>query len=132
MVIDTSAILAILGDEPERRRFNQAVHDAETHLMLVVSFVEAAIVLQARHGDASVRALDNFLARAQMEREPVDPEQADLALQAFRQYERGRRRAALNFGDCFSYALAQATGEPFLFRGNDFALTDLMSALDPL
>lgn len=130
MVIDTSAILAILRDEPERRRFNRAVHDAETRRMSVVSFVEAAIVMQARHGDAGVRALDNFLARAQIEREPVDTDQADLARQAFRQYGRGRHRAALNFGDCFSYALARATGEPLLFKGNDFALTDLVSASD--
>jgi ribonuclease VapC len=126
MVIDTSAILAILRDEPERRRFNQAIGADDTRLMSAASFVEASIVMQARHGDEGVRDLDLFLARAQIELSPVDSNQAHIARQAFRLYGKGRHPAALNFGDCFTYALAQTTGEPLLFKGDDFTHTDLV------
>jgi ribonuclease VapC len=126
MVIDTSAILAILRDEPERRRFNQAIDADDTRLMSTASFVEASIVIQARHGDEGVRDLDLFLARTEIELAPVDGNQAHLARQAFRIYGKGRHPAALNFGDCFTYALAKTTGEPLLFKGNDFTYTDLV------
>jgi ribonuclease VapC len=126
MVIDTSAILAILRDEPERPRFNQAIDTDNTRLMSAASFVEASIVMQARHGDEGVRDLDLFLARAEIELVPVDGNQAYIARQAFRLYGKGRHPAALNFGDCLTYALAKTTGEPLLFKGNDFTRTDLV------
>lgn len=131
MVIDTSAILAILGDEPERRRFNQAIDADDTRLMSIASFVETSIIMQARHGDEGVRDLDLFLARAEIELAPVDGNQAHLARQAFRIYGKGRHPAALNFGDCFTYALAKTTGEPLLFKGNDFTHTDLVGVSNP-
>jgi ribonuclease VapC len=131
MVIDTSAVLAILRDEPERRRFNQAIDADDTRLISAASFVEASIVMQARHGDEGVRDLDLFLARAEIELAPVDGNQAHLARQAFRIYGKGRHRAALNFGDCFTYALAKTTGEPLLFKGNDFTYTDLVGVSNP-
>jgi ribonuclease VapC len=126
MVIDTSAVIAILRNEPERRRFNQAIDADDTRLMSTASFVEASIVMQARHGDEGVRDLDLFLARAEIELAPVDGNQAHLARQAFRIYGKGRHPAALNFGDCFTYALAKTTGEALLFKGNDFTYTDLV------
>ena len=97
--------------------------------MSVASFVEAFIVMQARYGEEGVRDLDLFLARAEIELAPVDVNQAHIARQAFRQYGKGRHPAALNFGDCFTYALAKATGEPLLFKGNDFTQTDLIAVL---
>ncbi len=127
MVVDTSAVLAILRDEPERQRFNQAIDADDTRLMSVASFVEASIVMQARHGYEGVRDLDLFLTRAEIEFLPVDVNQAHIARQAFQHYGKGRRPAALNFGDCFTYALAKATEEPLLCMGNDFALTDLVA-----
>jgi ribonuclease VapC len=127
MVIDTSAVIAILRNEPERRRFNQAIDADDTRLMSTATFVEASIVMQARHGDEGVRQLDLFVARAEIELVPVDANQAHIARQAFKQYGKGRHPAALNFGDCFTYALAKDTGELLLFKGDDFTQTDLVA-----
>jgi len=125
MVIDSSAILAILNDEPERRSFNEAIEQTDACLISVVSFVETSMVLEARKGYEGVRDFDLFVAQAGMELTDVDMEQARLAREAFCQFGKGRHAASLNFGDCFSYALAKATGLPLLFKGNDFSLTDL-------
>jgi ribonuclease VapC len=125
MVLDTSGILAILQDEPERRRFNEAVEAAETRSLSTASFVECSMILESRYGADGVRDLDLFIAKAQVSLVPVDDEQADLAGRAFRKYGKGRHPAGLNFGDCFSYALAQALNEPLLFKGNDFNETDI-------
>ncbi len=125
MVIETSAIMAILNNEPERRAFNEAIEAAESRLMSVVSLVEASMVMEARHGYDGVRDLDLFLAKAQIDLVPVDVEQAHIARRAFRAYGKGRHAAALNFGDLFSYALAKTTGQPLLFKGNDFSQTDI-------
>ncbi|ETX03849.1 type II toxin-antitoxin system VapC family toxin [Candidatus Entotheonella palauensis] len=127
MVIDTSAVLAILRDEPERRAFNRAIDADDTRLMSVASFVEASMVMEARHGYEGIRDLDLFVARAEIELVPVDINQAHMARQVFRQYGKGRHPAALNFGDCFTYALAKATQEPLLFKGNDFGQTDIVA-----
>ncbi len=127
MVIDASAVLAILRDEPERQPFNQAIDADDTRLMSVASFVEASMVMEARHGYEGIRDLDLFVARAEIELVPVDVNQAHMARQAFRQYGKGRHAAALNFGDCFTYALAIATQEPLLFKGNDFGQTDIVA-----
>jgi ribonuclease VapC len=125
MVLDTSAILAILQNEPERRKFNEAIEAAETRSLSTASFVECSMILESRYGADGVRDLDLFIAKAQVSLVAVDEEQADLARRAFRKYGKGRDPAGLNFGDCFSYALARALDEPLLFKGNDFSQTDI-------
>jgi ribonuclease VapC len=125
MVLDTSAILAILQDEPERRKFNEAIETAETRSLSTASFVECSMILESRYGADGVRDLDLFIAKAQVSLISVDEEQADIARRAFRNYGKGRHPAALNFGDCFSYALSQAQSEPLLFKGSDFSQTDV-------
>jgi ribonuclease VapC len=125
MVLDTSALLAILRDEPERRAFNEAIEAADTKLMSVATFVEVSIVLEARHGAEAVRDLDLFLERAGIDLVPVDLEQARVARRAFSRFGKGRHRAGLNYGDCFSYALASVLGEPLLYKGDDFVHTTL-------
>lgn len=125
MVIDTSALVAILQDEPERGAFNKAIEAADRRSMSVVSFVEASMILEARFGPDGVRALDLVIAKAGIELVPVDAEQAHAARIAFRAYGKRRHPAGLNFGDCFAYALARTLGEPLLFKGSDFSLTDV-------
>ena len=125
MVIDTSAILAILQNEPERRKFNEAIEAAETRSLSTASFVECSMILESRFGTDAVRDLDLFLAKAQITLVPVDADQADLARRAFREFGKGRHPAGLNFGDCFSFALAQTLDEPLLFKGNDFGKTNI-------
>jgi ribonuclease VapC len=125
MVLDTSAILAILQDELERRKFNEAIEDAESRSLSTASFVECSMIVESRYGADGSRDLDLFIAKAQVSLIPVDEEQAELARRAFRKYGKGRHPAGLNFGDCFSYALAQALDEALLFKGNDFSQTDV-------
>jgi ribonuclease VapC len=125
MVLDTSAILAILQDEPERRKFNEAIEATETRSLSTASFVECSMILESRYGADGVRDLDLFIAKAQVSLVAVDEEQAHLARRAFRNYGKGRHPAGLNFGDCFSYALSQALNEPLLFKGGDFSQTDV-------
>jgi len=126
MVFDTSALLAILFDEPERRAFTEAIEATEVRLLSTASFVEASMILEARHGAEGVRALDRLLAAANVEIIAVDLPQAHAAREAFRQFGKGRHPAGLNFGDCFSYALAKARSEPLLFKGGDFSQTDIL------
>jgi len=125
MVIDTSALLAILLDEPERRGFNELIEAARTRLISAATLLETAIILEARRGEAAGRELDLFLHRARFEVVPVDADQVEIARAAYRRYGRGFHPAGLNYGDCFSYALAAATGEALLFKGSDFAQTDI-------
>jgi len=125
MVIDTSALLAILLDEPERRSYNESIEAADSRAMSVATFVEVSIVLEARYGAEGLRALDRFIERAGIDLAPVDLEQARVARDAFSRFGKGRHTAALNFGDCFSYALARVLGEPLLFKGDDFSQTDI-------
>jgi ribonuclease VapC len=125
MVLDTSAILAILQNEPERRQFNEAIEAADTRSISTASFVECSMILDSSYGADGVRDLDLFIAKAQVSLIPVDEEQADLARRAFRKYGKRRHPAGLNFGDCFSYALSTALEEPLLFKGNDFPQTDI-------
>jgi ribonuclease VapC len=128
MVVDTSALLAILLDEPERREFNELVEGVDSCMLSVASLVEVSIVVESRFGAEGVRDLDLFLERAGVELAPVDREQAQMARRAFSRFGKGRHPAALNFGDCFSYALAMVLGEPLLYKGDDFARTDVTSA----
>jgi ribonuclease VapC len=125
MVLDTSALLAILQDEPERRAFNEAIEAAESLSLSVASLVEVSIVIEARYGAEGVRHLDRLLDRAAVRVVPVDLEQGQLARQAFSRFGKGRHAAGLNFGDCFAYALAQALAEPLLCKGDDFSRTDV-------
>lgn len=125
MVLDTSALVAILQNEPERRAFIEAIEAADACLISAATFVEISIVIEARHGAEGLRDLDRFTVTAGMAMVPVDAEQAHLARGAFSRFGKGRHRAALNYGDCFSYALAIATGEPLLFKGDDFGHTDV-------
>ena len=125
MVIDTSALIAILQDEPERRAFNEAIEAAERRVVSVASFVEASMIVEARYGPDGVRDLDLFIAKAGIELVAVDMDQAHVARTAFRLYGKRRHPAGLNFGDCFAYALARTLDEPLLFKGTDFSLTDV-------
>jgi ribonuclease VapC len=125
MVIDTSAILAILLDEPERQRFNEAIEAAESRLLSAATFVEVSIVIEARFGAEGLRDLDLFIDRAGIKLVAVDSTQAHAARRAFSRFGKGRHLAGLNYGDCFSYALATTLGEPLLFKGEDFPRTDV-------
>jgi ribonuclease VapC len=126
MVIDTSAVLAILQDEPERRRFAESIEAADTTRMSAATWVESSIVVEARYGSDGLRHFDRLMERIAVEIVPVDLEQARTAREAFRRFGRGRHPAGLNLGDCFSYALARMLGEPLLFKGTDFSQTDLV------
>jgi ribonuclease VapC len=125
MVIDTSALAAIFFGEAERQKFLAAITAAGSRLVSAATVLETGIVLEARQGEAAGREFDLFVVRANLQIVPVDAEQADLARSAWRKYGKGRHAAGLNFGDCFSYALAKASGEPLLAKGADFARTDL-------
>jgi ribonuclease VapC len=127
MVIDTSALLAILLDEPERRAFNEAIEAAESRVMSAATFVEVSIVIESRFGAEGLRDFDLFVERAGIELASVDPEQAHVARRAFSRFGKGRHRAGLNYGDCFAYALATVLGEPLLYKGEDFRQTDVTS-----
>ena len=129
MVIDTSAVLAVLQNEPERRAFNEVIEAAEQRSMSTATFVESSIVIESRYGADGLRDLDLFIAKADIELVPVDVEQADAARRAFSEYGRGRHPAGLNFGDCFSYALAKVLRVPLLFKGDDFVRTDVAPVL---
>ena len=130
MVIDTSALIAILQDEPERRSFNEAIEAADGCVLSVASFVEASMIIESRYGPDGIRALDLFIAKAKIGLVEVDADQAHVARGAFRDYGKGRHPAGLNFGDCFAYALAKTLGEPLLFKGRDFSLTDVMACIE--
>ncbi|MGH9077873.1 MAG: type II toxin-antitoxin system VapC family toxin [Acidimicrobiales bacterium] len=125
MVLDTSALVAILLHEPERDAFLDAVAAAPTRLVSAATLVEASVVLERRRGDHAGRELDLLVHRAGIRVVAVDGDQAELARGAWRRYGKSRHPAALNYGDLFSYALARATGEPLLYKGDDFAKTDL-------
>jgi len=128
MVLDSSAILAILLDEPERPSFAQLIEQDATRLVSAATLVEVSIVIESRKGMAGRRLLERFLELTGAEVAPVTADQAARACDAFRRWGKGRHPAGLNFGDVFAYALAEVTGEPLLFKGNDFARTDIASA----
>ena len=128
MIVDTSAIIAILFGDDDAKSYADAISGAEICRASAATFVEASIVVEMQTKSAGSRQLDAFFRRAGIVIEPVTEEQAHLARQAFTDYGKGRHPAGLNYGDCFSYALAKATGEPLLFKGKDFAKTDLVAA----
>jgi ribonuclease VapC len=128
MILDTSAMVAILYREPEAATFAQLIHDADDCRFSVASYVELAMVVETQLGPEGMRQAEAFFRRAGVTLEPVTIEHGELARQAFLDFGKGRHKAALNFGDCFSYALAKATGEPLLFKGNHFNHTDVRAA----
>jgi ribonuclease VapC len=129
MVIDSSALIAIMTGEPERRRFIEAITAAETRLVAAPTMVEASMVVLGRSGEEQLQDLRDFCARGGVDTVSFGAEHADLAIDAFRRFGKGRHPAGLNFGDCFSYALAKATGEPLLFKGDGFSRTDIKCAV---
>ena len=129
MVVDTSAIVAILLDESDAHVYAAALRGASPRLLSVVTRVELSCVIEGRKGEKGRTELERFLAVLDGDIVAVSLQHAALAIEAFRTYGKGRHPAALNIGDCFSYALARATGYPLLFKGHDFARTDLPSAL---
>lgn len=130
LVVDTSAVVALLKSEPGWETLASRLHAAAFRLLSVAGWVELSLVVAGRHGDAATLAfLDRFLQTAAIERRPVDEPQARLAREAFLRFGKGRHPAGLNFGDCFAYALARTLDAPLLFVGEDFARTDVRPAL---
>jgi ribonuclease VapC len=125
MVIDTSAILAILLAEDDAERYARAIEAALRPRMSAASYLEAAVVIDNRGDVVARREFDRFMRRTEIEVVAVDREQAEIARQAYRDFGKGRHPAGLNFGDCFSYALAKSVDEPLLFKGADFSRTDV-------
>ena len=116
MIIDTSAVIAILFEESEAERYHETIVQAPRSRMSVANFLEAAMVLEGRSGLAAGRILDAYLQESMIVLEPVTVEQAHVARQAWRRFGRGNHPAALNYGDCFAYALSEVTREPLLFK----------------
>jgi ribonuclease VapC len=129
VIVDSSAILAIVLQEPGQERFVDAIVDADACRMSVSNWFEATMVIDRRGNTEAVNRLDDFMQRARIEVMPVSVSQGEIARRAWRTYGRGIHPARLNYGDCFAYALAKETREPLLFKGNDFAQTDLEPAL---
>ncbi|WP_429811238.1 type II toxin-antitoxin system VapC family toxin [Ensifer sp. B1-9] len=128
MVIDTSAIVAIAFNEPEAETYEQKVVDAPRRFISAATVLELAIVIEARLGEAGAAELDLWLYKANVEIVAVDAEQIAVARRAWRSYGKGRHPAGLNYGDCFSYALAKTRSEPLLYKGDDFSRTDIEAA----
>ena len=128
MIVDSSAVLAILFDEVDARRHATAIAAAHPCRMSVANVLEASITVERRGGETAAQELDNLLEQAGIEVVPVTLEQLRAARQAWRRFGKGNHPAALNFGDYFAFALARTTGEPLLYKGEDFAQTDIDSA----
>ena len=132
MIIDTSAIVAILRAEPEARSFAKAIAGTRSRRVSAVNFVEAAAVIDGSRDPVASRRFDELFREARLVVEPVTAAQAQVAREAYRDFGKGSGHpAGLNLGDCFAYALAKETGEPILFKGDDFRRTDLTPALAP-
>ena len=132
MIVDTSALVAILRYEPERLSLARLLDQAENLRMSAASYLELSILIDSRKDVALSREIEELIERFEIVIEPVTAEQARIARQAYRDYGRGSGHPAnLSFGDCFSYALARAKREPILFKGDDFLHTDLRSATQP-
>jgi len=128
MVIDSSALLAIVFEEPDASIYLSAILNSDNCLVSAVSLVETSMVSLRLRSPDPIALLDDLINRSEIIVAPVDHEQALLAREAFRRFGKGRHKAGLNFGDCFSYALAKQTGEPLLYKGHDFSQTDILSA----
>lgn len=129
MVIDTSSLICIILGEPEAPIHVAALVDQTNNSISAVNWFESMLVVRSRRGEAGKIELDNLLVLARAEIVPVDFTTAQLAYDAWLRFGKGRHPASLNFGDCFSYALAKLRGEPLLFKGEDFSKTDLKAAV---
>lgn len=129
MILDSSAVIEILRNESDSEIFVQAIVSADSLRISAASFVEASIVIDAQTGGLGSRQLDDLFRRSGVVIEAVNEEQAQAARQAWADFGKGRHPAGLNFGDRFAYALAKVTGEPLLFKGDDFKKTDVQAAL---
>ena len=129
MILDTSALLAILLDEPDAHAMAEAMASAAQRRISAVNWLETAIVITSRRGERGAELFRALVAKLQPEIVPVDSGQAESAYAAWLAYGKGRNPAALNLGDCFAYALAKRLAEPLLFKGDDFARTDIRPAV---
>ena len=130
MIVDSSALIAILHNEPEAKAFAEAVEESSICRISAATFVEAAAVVDGSRNPVLSRRFDDLIRDAEMKIEPVTEAQARIAREAYRDYGKGSGHPAkLNFGDCFAYALARETGEPLLFKGDDFTHTDVTGAV---
>ncbi len=130
MIIDTSALIAILRDEPDASQFAEAIEAARERRMSAATYVELGAVIDGARDPVASRRVDELIDVAQIKIEPVTSTQARIAREAYRDFGKGSGHAAgLNFGDCFAYALAREIGEPLLFKGGDFAQTDVTPAI---
>lgn len=129
MVIDTSALIAVLFGEPEASFFARAIADESQKLISAFNVLETGIVVEARKGEPGGRELDLLMHRAQIEIVAMNADQAEIARAAWRKYGKGNHPAGLNIGDCCAYALTKYSGEPLLFKGNDFSQTDIRAAI---
>ena len=130
MIINSSAVIAILRNEADAPIFAQAIAEAASRRVSAVSFVESAAVIDASRDPIASRRFDDFMKAAGIAVEPVSESQARIAREAYRDFGKGSGHPArLNFGDCFAYALAKAMGEPLLYKGDDFSHTDIASGL---
>jgi ribonuclease VapC len=131
MVIDTSAIIAVLLNESTAMRIAQAIEAGSPRLLSVANLLETSIAIESRKGEAGSRELDLFVYRAAIEPIVVDPDQMEIARLAWRRFGKGRHPAGLNYGDCFAYALAKSRDLPLLFQGDDFSQTDIAAVRLP-
>ena len=129
MILDTSPLVAILTKEQDSDRYVDAISHAPRCRMSAGNFLELSVVIEGQFGPDVLRQCDALIRRIGIVIEPVTVDQVHAARQAFHDFGKGRHPAALNFGDCFAYALAKITGEPLLFKGEDFKKTDIVSAL---
>ena len=125
MILDTSALVAIFFGEPEALHYIETIRKADRRVMSVANFVELSILIEGQVGPEAGQQVDAFMRAANVDLAPVTKEHGRLARQAFREFGKGRHSAALNFGDCFAYALAKATGDTLLCKGQGFSHTDI-------
>ena len=125
MVLDTSALIAVLLDEPESAALAESIEADPRRLISAGTLLETAMVIEARHGESGGRDLDLLTHKIQAEIVSFTYEQTEVARAAFRKFGKGRHRARLNLGDCFAYALSRVSGEKLLFKGDDFVHTDV-------
>jgi ribonuclease VapC len=128
MILDSSAVIAVLRAEPEAREFTVAMMSAPSRRLSAVNYVETAAVIDGEKDPVASRQLDDFFRATRITVESVTPQQAQIARQAYRDFGKGRHKAGLNLGDCFAYALAKDMDEPLLFKGKDFKHTDVERA----
>jgi ribonuclease VapC len=129
IVVDSSALIAILDKEPDAALYAEAIAEADTPLIAAATLLELHIVMLNRHGARAAQIVDRLIQNAAFQIEDFTAQHVELAREAYDRYGKGRNAAGLNYGDCFSYALAKATGLPLLFKGQDFSKTDLVAVL---